>query len=97
MAERWAVTEGPRGEWSGNWTVEASRSDFSIALKSGGSTVTAEGSYVRSGNQISVSRTNTSDGNDCNYTGTVSGKSISGTYFCKNGGPYRWSAVISSD
>lgn len=97
LAERWSVTEGPRGEWKGTWTLEASRSDFSIVLKYGATTFTAEGNYVRNGNSISISRTNSSDGNDCNYTGTISGKSVSGTYYCKTGGPYSWSAVISSD
>ena len=95
FAERWAVTEGPYGEWKGTWTIDPSRSDFSIILQSQHGTVTADGKYTKSGNTVSIARTGSSDGNDCNYSGTISGKSISGTYFCKNGGPYRWNAVIS--
>lgn len=97
LAERWAVTEGPLGDWKGNWTIDPNRSDFDIILQSirGHGIVTANGKYSRSGNTVSIERTGSSDGNDCNYTGNVSGKSISGTYFCKNGGPYKWNAIIS--
>lgn len=95
LAERWAVTEGPNAEWTGNWTIDPGRPDFTIVLKSQHGTVTATGEYTRKENTVSIKRTGSSDGNNCNYNGTVSGKNISGTYFCTNGGPYNWNAIIS--
>jgi hypothetical protein len=37
-----------------------------------------------SGNRVTARRTNSSDGNDCVYTGTIdsSGRSVTGTYAC---------------
>ena len=94
-AERWAVTEGPSAEWRGTWTIDPGRTDFTIVLQSKHGTVTATGRYTKSGDSISIERTGSSDGNDCNYSGRISAKGISGTYFCKNGGPYQWNAIIS--
>jgi hypothetical protein len=88
------VTEGPARDWKGAWNIQASRSEFPIVLQNGSAVFRAHGIYLRSGNVVSVARMNSSDGNDCNYIGTISGNRIVGTYFCRNGGPFSWSAVI---
>ena len=35
--------------------------------------------YIRSGNVIAISRTNSSDGNNCHYMGTINGRAVAGT------------------
>lgn len=96
-AERWVVTEGLRGEWTGRWHLQASTGEFRMHLRQGNSDISADGFYIRSGNIISLARTRSSDGNDCHYMGTIAGNSVTGTSFCSSGGPNRWSAVISED
>lgn len=95
LAERWTVSEGVAGEWSGSWLIENGRADFPCSQRYGGNVLTANCVVIRQGSRVAVSKRDVSDGNPCNYFGDVSGKSISGQYFCKNGGPYNWSAVIS--
>lgn len=49
------------------------------------------------GRQVSVARRQSSDGNDCDYVGTLAenGTTVSGTYRCtKYPGPYSWEATI---
>jgi hypothetical protein len=94
-AERWVVTEGPGGEWKGDWLIEKGRSDFPCAQRSSNSVLQANCIIIRQGNRVAISKRNVSDGNPCNYFGEVKGLSASGEYFCRNGGPYSWSAVIS--
>ena len=94
-AERWAVAEGANGEWRGTWNLRASGPEFRLVLRNGDRQLTAEGYYIRSGNVVSISRTKSSDGNDCNYVGTITGNQLVGTLFCSSGGPYRWTAVIA--
>lgn len=95
-AERLQVAEGAQGEWVGVWVLDATRPEFRITLRSGGTTLTADGAYIRSGNQIAITRTNSSDGNDCHYVGTINGRAIAGRMFCRSGGPYNWTATIAS-
>lgn len=96
-AERWAVSEGQRGEWKGVWVLNASTGNFDINLRQDGSNITAEGFYIRSGNVISIARNRSSDGNDCHYMGTINGRGMSGTAFCRSGGPYNWSAELLTE
>lgn len=93
--KRWNVTEGPYGEWKGTWIIDPNHPDFNIVLKSQYGTIRSSGRYTKNGDSVSIERTGSSDGNDCNYTGNISGKKVSGTYFCKNGGPFQWNATIS--
>lgn len=51
--------------------------------------------------RVDILRAGSSDGNDCRYTGqfaggygTVDATRVSGTYTCRNGGPFSWSASI---
>jgi hypothetical protein len=94
-AERWAVAEGAQGEWRSTWSLRASSGEFKMLMRNGNNQVTAEGLFIRSGNLVAIARTKSSDGNDCNYTGTITGNTVAGTVFCGSGGPYRWSAVIA--
>jgi hypothetical protein len=54
------------------------------------------------GNNVFIERRNSSDGNECNYNGTLIDKSnVRGEYFCgplgrSKGSPNTWSAVIDS-
>jgi hypothetical protein len=48
-----------------------------------------------SGNRVTVHRSQGSDGYVCDYTGTVNGNEVSGTFGCnKNPGPIAWRATI---
>jgi hypothetical protein len=88
----WNVNEsGYRGEWT--------RQGTSSSFKAVWGTTTADLTITRSGNSVTVSRTNSSDGNDCTYTGTIQAdcKTVSGTYHCKRHTPKEgatWSATI---
>lgn len=97
LAERWVVTEGQRGEWTGRWHLHASTGEFRMHLRQGAQELSADGFYIRSGNIVSIARTRSSDGNDCHYMGTITGNAVTGTSFCSSGGPNRWSAVITED
>lgn len=51
--------------------------------------------------RVEVVRRGSSDGNDCHYVGRfgarngmIDATTVSGTYTCRNGGPYPWSASI---
>ncbi|GAK42898.1 hypothetical protein TCA2_5391 [Paenibacillus sp. TCA20] len=49
-----------------------------------------------SGNNVQVLRRNSSDGNNCTYTGTLAadGRTVTGTYTCTQGGG-SWRATIT--
>ncbi len=87
----WQESEGG-GSWNAVWTRRGSTNTFDASWNGG--RITAVLSISRVGDQVTVVRRQSSDGNDCDYKGTVSGASVSGTYSCKNGGPYKWSATI---
>lgn len=85
------------GDWRGRWT-RRENSDLFDAIWSHPTenNVTAELKITRNGNNIVVIRTNSSDDNNCAYTGTVSddGRSVTGTYTCDRGGG-NWNATIN--
>ena len=91
----WNETEA-LGECPSTWTRQGIGSMFTDDQHSCGVTATLTISII--GNSVSVSRTNSSDGNDCTYTGTLNADctSASGTYSCTQNnqlsGP--WSATI---
>lgn len=96
-AETWSVTEGADNEWVGQWKRQGNTDRFSCEQRSsGGSFLTATVIVTESGQKVSAQKINTSDRNDCNYSGTRNGNVVEGTYFCRSGGPYKWSARISS-
>ena len=96
-AETWSVTEGANYEWVGQWTRQGNTNQFSCQQRSShGSSLTATIVVNENGQTVSAQKVNSSDGNNCNYSGVRNGDAIEGTYFCSNGGPYKWSARISN-
>lgn len=96
-AETWSVTEGADNEWVGQWIRQGNTNKFSCQQRSSrGSSLTATIIVNESGQAVSAQKINSSDGNDCNYSGTRNGNAVEGTYFCGSGGPYNWYARISS-
>ena len=91
LGVRWLEEEGV-GSWSAVWTRRGSTGVFDASWNNG--RITAVLTISISGSTASVARRQSSDGNDCDYTGTVSGNRVEGTYTCTNGGPYEWSATI---
>ncbi|MBT2663088.1 hypothetical protein [Bacillus sp. ISL-45] len=83
--------------WSGKW--EKSEDDpnkfHATWTQTGHPNVTAVLKVYRHGNVVTIYRGLSSDGNDCEYTGTIGedGKTVTGTYGCKHGGG-TWSATI---
>jgi hypothetical protein len=95
-AETWSITEGVNFEWVGQWTRQGTTRNFSAwQQSSSGSRITANVLLIQDGSWVAVRKTNVSTGNDCNYFGKKIGSQVSGTYFCKSGGPYPWRASIS--
>ena len=85
-------------QYHGTWT-RVSGSSFTASW-TGPTSVTADlqiSVVCVQGGAVSVIRTNSSDGNDCTYTGTYDGSSgVSGTYTCIHAaGPFDWHATIS--
>lgn len=98
LGVRWVITEY-NGVWHAVWTRRGSANVFDgdwLGPKDwydgrihAGLTINIDGGAV------TVQRYNSTDGNDCNYTGTLSGNTVQGTYSCtKVPGTFRWSAVI---
>jgi hypothetical protein len=82
--------------WTAVWTRRGSSNIFDVKSTKGGAVLTAVHLININQNLVTVTRTNTSDGNDCEMQGTIGsdGTSVTGTYRCKSGGPYNWSAKI---
>jgi hypothetical protein len=83
--------------WSGVWTRRGTSNVFDLnATKSGQAPLTAVQTITITGNSVSIIRRNASDGNDCEMEGTIGpdGIGVTGTYRCRSGGPYSWTAQI---
>jgi hypothetical protein len=84
------------GVCNSTWTREGQSDTFDDSQPDCG--VSATLTFSVSGNELQIARTNSSDGNDCNYQGTFSSdcSGASGTYLCGNSnmGPGPWSATI---
>ena len=94
LGTKWYETEY-YGRNKGTWTRLGTTSKF----KAKWSGLTADLDIRRDGNTVTVIRTNSSDGNDCTYTGTIqpNGKTVTGTYKCEKYTPpegLEWSATI---
>ncbi|MBP1993252.1 hypothetical protein [Paenibacillus eucommiae] len=83
------------GSWNGEWRRRGDTNIFDAKWTSGGSMVTAILTVHLAGDFVTIQRRNSSDGNNCDYTGTFShdGKTVSGTYICQ-GRQYHWNANI---
>ena len=86
------------GACMSKWTRQGSTSMFTDQ-QGPPCNVTASLTITISGSSVSVSRTNSSDTNDCTYTGMLSAdcSSVTGTYTCTrdNGAAGKWSATIA--
>ncbi len=86
--------------WTGVWTRRGTSNVFDVrSSKPGMQPLTALQTIDISGNRVSVKRTSSSDGNTCDLEGTIAqdGIHVSGSYRCRSGGPYSWSAEIQCD
>ncbi|MBI1211808.1 MAG: hypothetical protein GC190_10130 [Alphaproteobacteria bacterium] len=95
FAETWSVRE--TGAWHGRWILSSEgRGAWSGHgyVRSGGGEVRYDIEVIERGDTVAAHRTNSSDGNDCMFYWTRNSDSVSGDYFCRNGGPYHWSAVM---
>jgi len=83
--------------WSGVWTRRGTSNTFDAVWTHGASRVTAVLTIQVQGDSVNISRRQSSDGNDCNYSGRLAAdrRSVSGTYTCNRfPGPYAWNATI---
>lgn len=91
----WHVLESG---WAGTWTRRNGSNIFDAVWTEGDGRVTAVMTIVRTGERLQIERTNSSDGNDCTYEGTVGpdGQTVEGHYSCtKHPGPFPWKGTIS--
>lgn len=92
LGNRWVVEESG---WRGIWTRRGNSNVFDGRWTRPGATpVTAVLRMQQQGNQVRIERRNSSDGNDCTYTGRIEGRRVTGNYTCEQGGG-TWSATIS--
>lgn len=94
LGRLWNETESG---WQGVWTRRGNSNIFDARWGSGTRIVTAVMTINVTGNQVTIARRNSSDGNDCDYTGTIApdGVSVQGTYRCtRYSGPFVWKASI---
>ena len=105
LGSRWETWEGEAsagmgmgGEWKGTWTRIGTSNMFNATWVLKNERVTALLTMELDGNTVSIQRRQSSDGNDCNYKGTIAsdGFSVQGSYSCskfmKTVG--RWRAII---
>ncbi len=91
----WHVSESG---WAGTWTRRDATNVFDAVWTDRGGRITAVLTIVRSGDHVRIERTNSSDGNNCTYEGTVGpdGRTVEGQYGCtKHPGPFPWTGTIS--
>ena len=84
---------GKEFEWNTTWTKSGNSSSstnesWSYLAKAGTSQIAANLNVSISGTKLSATR---SDSNACTYTGNISGTKVTGTYYCRNGGPFNFS------
>jgi hypothetical protein len=100
-----AIWEEKEGAWTSIWTRRGTSNVFDAEWKKMGAlmgsssqvSVTAVLTIYVQGNSVTVNRRQSSDGNDCDYTGTLAkdGNSVQGTYKCSNSNQrMNWSAYI---
>jgi len=102
--ERWSIKEGVCSDWTGTWrlthagdsvwtgTVEQRHVGGPCAGASG-AILTANLKVIIAGRNFAAAKTNSSDGNDCNYFGTIDTHAVTGRYMCtRNAGPFTFSA-----
>jgi|ERR1051326_938295 hypothetical protein len=93
LGSRWEETEEG---WRATWTRRGASNIFDVDSNKGSLHLTAVQTIEINGSRVKVTRTNASDGNNCEMEGTIGadGIHVTGSYRCKSGGPYNWSATI---
>ena len=94
LGTRWVEAE--QG-WTATWTRRGNSNVFDVQSRKEQMFLTARQIINISGNRVSISRTDASDGNNCEMEGTIGpdGVTVTGTYRCRSGGPYDWKATIN--
>ncbi|WP_213510397.1 hypothetical protein [Paenibacillus macerans] len=85
------------GGWSGVWRRRGNSNIFDARwTMPGAQDVTAVLTINIFGNNVQVLRRNSSDGNNCDYIGTIAGdgRTVTGTFSCTQGGG-TWRAIIT--
>jgi hypothetical protein len=93
LGEVWYEAESG---WEGVWKRQGSSNKFD-AQWTGHGLVTAELTIIIEGNSVFIDRQNSSDGNDCAYTGTIDfdTMTVKGSYRCtRHPDPVPWEARI---
>ncbi|WP_449622283.1 hypothetical protein [Robertmurraya sp. Marseille-Q9965] len=91
LGTRWEVEEGG---WRGVWTRRGNSNTFDGRwTRQGSNPITAVLTIQVFGDFVSISRRNSSDGNNCLYVGRVVGNRVTGQNVCTRGGG-AWSATI---
>lgn len=77
------------------WTRIGASNQFIVEGIVNGQKFTAKQDIVIAGNKVTINRFQASDGNTCNFEGTINGGTASGTYACTKFKPLSgWSATI---
>jgi hypothetical protein len=93
LGEVWNATESGH---SMKFTRRGGTNIFIVTGTVNGQPFKAEQNIFIAGNNVTINRYQASDGNSCNFKGTLQGSSASGTYDCTKFKPSSgWSATIS--
>jgi len=91
LGRRWEVQEGA---WRGVWIRRGNSNTFDGRwTRQGATPITAVLTMEQDGNNVRILRRNSSDGNNCQYTGRIQGRNASGSFTCDQGGG-QWTANI---
>lgn len=91
LGRRWEVQEGA---WNAVWVRRRNSNTFDGRwTRQGATPITAVLVMEVDGNNVRISRRNSSDGNNCQYIGRIQGSNASGTFTCDQGGG-QWTANI---
>ncbi|MFK4705891.1 hypothetical protein ABIC83_002730 [Roseateles asaccharophilus] len=96
LAAQCTGSEGLNGEWSVEWTKRGAskkgeKENWTVMQRHATQRpVTANLAVTRTDKTLSARKSETSDGNNCEYSMlSVDGPTVDGTYTCPSGGPYR--------
>lgn len=91
LGRRWDVEESG---WQGVWIRRGNSNVFDGRwTRQGQNPITAVLRMEQQGNNVRITRRNSSDGNDCEYVGRIDGRRATGTFICEQGRG-NWSATI---
>ncbi|MBN2981603.1 MULTISPECIES: hypothetical protein [Cohnella] len=96
-SNNWVEWREQEDGWTGVWRRLGNSNIFDARwTMPGAQDITAVLTINIFDSNVQVLRRNSSDGNDCNYTGTIAadGRTVTGTYLCTRGGG-SWRATIT--